>query len=151
MSADDLKNIQSEADVDGPLVDYKGKGNKVELVGKEKVGGADAYNLKITLKNGDIRNLYISAASFLPIKESGKTMQRGKEIMSESTIGDYKEVNGLQVPFSIQIHAAGSEIEDAKVTFEKIEFNVPVEDSVFKMPPPTSAPANKAKPAAPGQ
>lgn len=153
MSADELKSMQQEADTDGPLVDYKQKGNKVELVGKEKVGGADAYNLKVTLKNGDVRNLFLSATSFLPVKESGKIMQRGKEIMSESTLGDYKEVNGIQIPFSIQIHAAGSEMEDANVTFEKVEFNVAVEDSVFKMPPPASAaPADKAKPpAAPGQ
>src|SRR6185503_9024911 len=37
LSADDLKEIEEQADRDGPLVDYKAKGNTVELVGKEKV------------------------------------------------------------------------------------------------------------------
>lgn len=153
MSGDELKPLQEEADTDGPLVDYKQKGNKVELVGKEKVGSADAYNLKVTLKNGDVHNIYLAADNFLAIKITGKTMQRGTEVVSEYILGDYKEVSGRQVPFSIQVHSEGSEMGNAKVTYEKVEFNVPVEDSVFTMPPPSApaAPADKAKPIPPAQ
>ncbi|HXB22064.1 MAG TPA: hypothetical protein VNV88_11815, partial [Candidatus Solibacter sp.] len=153
MSGDELKPLQEEADTDGPLVDYKQKGHKVELVGKEKIGDADAYNLKVTLKNGDVRNIYLAADSFLAIKIIGKITQRGTEIVAEYTLGDYKDVSGIQVPFSIQVHAGGSEMANAKITYEKVEFNVPVEDSVFKMPPPSSPakPADKAKPSPPAQ
>ena len=35
MSAEDLSNIADESDFDGPLVDYKEKGNQVELASKE--------------------------------------------------------------------------------------------------------------------
>jgi outer membrane lipoprotein-sorting protein len=150
MASDELKDIQEEADTDGPLVDYKQKGHKVELVGKEKVEGTDAYNLKVTLKNGDIRNIYLDADSFLPIKTTGKTSRRGTEIKVESTLGDYKEVSGILVPFSIQVHLEGADIDSQKITFEKVEFNVPVDDSVFKMPPPApAAPADKKEPAKP--
>jgi len=150
MSGEEIKALQEEADTDGPLVDYRQKGNKVELIGKDKVEGRDVYKLKVTLRNGDVRNIYLAADSFLPVKISGKTMQRGTEIMSEYTLGDYKEVSGIQVPFSIQVHAEGSEMENAKITYDKVEFNVPVEDSVFKMPLPSppAAPAEKAKPPA---
>src|SRR5260221_10270011 len=58
MPAEDLKQIQEQADLDGPLVDYKQKGNTVELIGKEKIEGATAYHLKVTLKNGNVRDLY---------------------------------------------------------------------------------------------
>jgi len=34
---EDLKNISDESDFDGPLVDYRAKGNQIELVGKEKL------------------------------------------------------------------------------------------------------------------
>jgi outer membrane lipoprotein-sorting protein len=141
ISGDELKDLQEEADTDGPLVDYKQKGNKVELVGKEKVEGTAAYNLKVTLKNGDVRNVYLDADSYLPIKSTGKTTRRGTEIMVESSMGDYKEVSGVLVPFSIQVHLQGAEIDTEKITFSKVEFNVPVDDSVFKMPPPAPAPA----------
>lgn len=50
---DAMKQVEEQADIDGPLVDYKAKGHTVELMGKEKVEGSDAYKLKVTLKNGD--------------------------------------------------------------------------------------------------
>src|SRR5260370_136735 len=34
MSDDQVKDIKDEADFDGPMVDYKAKGNKVEYLGK---------------------------------------------------------------------------------------------------------------------
>jgi len=148
MTADDLKRIQEEADFDGPLMDYKQKGNTVELIGKEKVEGTDAYHLKITLKNGDIRNSYIDADSFLPIKTVAKTMIRGTEVELETALGDYKEVNGILFPFSIDQRAVGGQGQGQKITFTKVEINVPVDDSVFKMPapaPPSPAPSDAPK------
>jgi outer membrane lipoprotein-sorting protein len=145
MSGDDLKNIEEEADIDGPLVDYKQKGHKVELVGKEKVGGVDAYNLRITLKNGNVRNLYLDGNSFLEIKATGKTTMRGAEVTFESSLGDYKKVDGVMFPFSIEQHQQGGEGGEQKITISKVEFNVPVEDASFKMPPPSAVPAPTEK------
>jgi hypothetical protein len=47
-TADDVRLVSLDADVDGPLIDYKEKGNKIELVGKEPVKGTDAYHLRLT-------------------------------------------------------------------------------------------------------
>src|SRR5258708_10926769 len=79
MSADDLKIIAQEADIDGPLVDYKQKGYKVELVGKEKLEGTDAWHLKVTMKSDDVNDLDLDAESFMEIKMKGKTMRRGAD------------------------------------------------------------------------
>ena len=135
MSADEAKETEEMADVDGPLVDYKSKGHQVELLGKEKIEGTDAYKLKLTLKNGDVQTVYIDADSFLQIKEVDKRTIRGTETETESSIGDYKEVNGLLFPFAIENNVKGSD-QKQKITITKIELNVPVEDTVFKMPPP---------------
>ncbi len=51
---DAMRQTEEQSDFDGPLLDYKAKGHTVELLGKEKVEGSDAYKLKVTLKNGDI-------------------------------------------------------------------------------------------------
>jgi outer membrane lipoprotein-sorting protein len=145
MSADDKKDMEENADIDGPLVDYKSKGNKVELLGKDKVEGTDAYKLKATLKNGDVMIIYLDADSFLEIKEETKRMVRGSEQEIESSMGDYKEVNGLMFPFAIENGIKGSQ-EKEKLTISKIELNVPVDNAIFKMPPPAPPAAKPEEP-----
>jgi outer membrane lipoprotein-sorting protein len=145
MSADDKKDLEENADIDGPLVDYKSKGNKVELLGKDKLEGSDVYKLKVTLKNGDVITVYLDADSFLEIKEEVKRNIRGSEQDVETVMGDYKEVNGVMFPFAMESGIKGSQ-QKQKITMSKIEINTPVDDSIFKMPPP-AAPA--AKPEAP--
>jgi outer membrane lipoprotein-sorting protein len=147
MSADEAKETEEMADIDGPLVDYKSKGHQVELLGKEKIEGTDAYKLKVTLKNGDVQTIYIDSDSFLEIKEETKRTVRGSEQVLESAIGDYKEVNGIMFPFAEETSAKGSD-QKQKLTITKIELNVPADDSLFKMP--AAAPKAEApKPEAP--
>lgn len=146
MSGDETKEMEETADLDGPLVDYKAKGNTVELLGKEKVEGTDAYKIKVTLKNGDVQTEYIDADSFLEIKEETKRMVRGTEREFESSIGDYKEVDGIIFPFAVESGIKGTD-QKQKITISKIELNVPADDSIFKMPPP-APPAPAAAPAA---
>lgn len=133
MGEDDLKAINEQADFDGPLVDYKEKGNKIELIGKEPLEGTDAYQLKVTLKNGELRTIYLDADSFLEIKTEAKRTIRGSEVETETSVGDYKEVNGLMIPHSYEAGAKGSP-QKQKITIEKVELNPALEDSLFKMP-----------------
>src|SRR5262249_31824129 len=64
MAEEDLKNIDDEADFDGPLVDYKAKGNQLEMLGRDQVGGRDAFKIKMTKASGDARVYFIDAASY---------------------------------------------------------------------------------------
>jgi len=143
MSADEKKEMEEDADIDGDLVDYASKGSKVELLGKDKVEGTDVYKLKVSLKNGDVKTIYLDADSFLEIKEETKRTVRGTEREIESSLGDYKEVNGLMFPFAIESGLKGSQ-ETEKLTISKIELNVPVDDTIFKMPAP-APPAEEPK------
>ena len=133
MSADDTKAVEEQADIDGPLIDYKAKGHTVELLGKEKVEGSDAYKVKVTQKNGTIRTFYIDAEHFLEIKEESKRMQRGTEVEGDTIYGDYKEVGGMMFAHSIDGGQKGAPARQ-KVVVDKIEINVPIDASRFKMP-----------------
>ncbi len=144
MSPDDLKEAQDQADFEGPLVDYKKKGHKVELAGKEKVEGTDAYKLKVTKKNGDIEYIYLDADAFVEIKTEGKRMVRGTPVDFDSTSGDYKQVSGVMFPFAAEFGAKG---EHVKMSFSKIEVNPKIDDTRFKMP----APSPDKKPTAPAE
>ena len=140
MTVDEQKEMEEQADMDGSIVDYKSKGNQVELVGKEKVEGADAIKLKVTLKNGDVKYVYLDADNYLEVKEQTKRTIRGSEQEIEATMGDYKEVEGVMMAFSFQGAIKGHE-EKQIITIDKIEVNIPVEDALFKMPPPAPKPA----------
>lgn len=140
------KEMDEQADVDGPLVDWKKKGHTVELVGKEAVEGTDAYKLKITLKSGDVRYVYLDAESYMEIKSEGKRTVRGTEVEGESTMGDFKEVGGIMFPHAIEGGMKGNP-QRQKITIDKIEVNVPIDDARFKMPEVKPEPAPAASPA----
>lgn len=133
MAPEDVKEADEQADIDGPLVDYKTKGHQVELMGKEKIEGTDAYKLKVTLKNGETRYVYLDAEEFLEIKTEARRMVRGTEREVESIFGDYKEVSGVMIPHSIDSGAKGGQ-ERQKITAEKVEINAAIDDGRFKMP-----------------
>ena len=133
MSGDDAKEIADQSDIDGPLVDYKAKGNTVELLGKDNIEGTDVYKIKVTLKSGTVRTVYIDADTYLETGGTGKRTVRGTEMEYESTIGDYKAVDGIMFPFSIENGIKGRP-EKQKITVEKIEVNPTLAADAFTMP-----------------
>lgn len=143
MPAEAAKEMVEQADMDGPLVDYKAKGHMVELVGKEKVEGRDAYKLKITRKGGDVEYHFLDAGSYLPVRVEARRTIRGTEIEGESALGDYKDAGGFLWPYSIQNGAKGRP-EKQRLVVEKIEINPVIDDARFKMPstPPAKPPRN---------
>ena len=133
--SNDEDTLQAKDDsdfIEGPLVDYKAKGNTVELIGKEDVEGTSTYKLKITKKGGSVEYQYLDAQTFLPLRSSGKRKQAGQEMEFESTPSNYKPVNGVMMPYSLSQKVNGNPMMD--LTVEKIEVNAPIDDSVFQMP-----------------
>lgn len=133
LSGDELRLIGEQADFDKPLVDYKAKGNAVELLGKEQVEGKDAYKLKVTLKGGEVRLEDIDAASYLELKWNGKLKNGDKELEFNTFFHDYRAVNGLQFPFTIDTDTVGSDAKQ-KIVFDKIEVNSALDDASFEKP-----------------
>jgi len=133
LSADDVKSLVEDADIDGPLVDYRAKGNKVEYLGTEDVDGTEAYKLKVTLKSGDVKYFYFDPDYFLEIRITTRRIIRGTEQEFETDLGNYEQVAGVYMPFSLETGAKGAP-KGQKVTIEKIEVNVPVDDAIFAFP-----------------
>ncbi len=144
LSQDDLKSLVVDADIDGPLVDYKEKGHKPELVGHDSMEGTDCFKIKLSMKNGDVRYYYLDADSFLELKVEIQTTIRGALQESELYFGDYEQVNGIYYPFTVEQAQKGS-ASRAQISVQKIEQNIPLEDAHFSMP--VSPPGTKAPPA----
>lgn len=132
VAGDDLKDLEQQSDLDGPLVDYKTKGHTVELIGKEELEGTPVYKLKLTLKKGDVREIYLDADTALELKVSSKRKTPGGEIDVDQFLGNYKPVNGLMFAFAIDTKVKGQTVN--QIVIDKIETDVPIEDPLFKMP-----------------
>src|SRR5258706_3326416 len=133
MSQDDTKSLIVDGDLDGPLVEYKEKGHRAELVGHDSMEGTDCYKIKLSMKNGDVRNYYLDADSFLELKIEIQTTVRGALHESEIYYGDYEKVGGVYYPFAIEQAQKGI---DSRTQFsvQKIEQNVALDDGHFSMP-----------------
>jgi photosystem II stability/assembly factor-like uncharacterized protein len=142
LGEDEMKDILEAADFDGPLVNYQQKGNKVEYAGMEPVEGTDAYKLKVTMADGEVRYFFMDTEYFVPLKIETKRVIRGAEREFETILGDYKSVNGWYLPYSMENGRKGSPFR-SKIAISKIEANVPIENARFVMPgtKSTEAPA----------
>ena len=137
---DVVKTLRVDADIDGPLVDYKEKGHSVEYLGKEDVDGTDAHKLKVTLEDGDVQYVYLDPDYFLEIRVLSQEKLRGVEEESETDLGNYERVNGVYMPFSIETGPKG-EPKNFKIVLQKVEANVALDDSLFHFPAPSPGPA----------
>jgi outer membrane lipoprotein-sorting protein len=141
IAADELKLLAEDADIDGPLINYREKGNKVEFEGKDDFDGSDVYKLKVTLPDGTVKRYFLDADYYVPIKIETKQTLRGTEFESETILGDYKEVGGVYFAHSYESGPKGSS-NRSSVTYEKIELNPTIDDSRFAMPKAPVKPAS---------
>ena len=132
MPEEERKDIIEQADFDGPLVDYKEKGHTVEYIGKEDVEGTEAHKLKLTLKNGNVRYLFLDPETGLEIKATAMIKREGVEASVDSFFGDFKEVNGIVFPFAIDQKIKGQ--QGPQFSVEKVEMDAELADSLFTMP-----------------
>jgi hypothetical protein len=134
MGEDDLRDLQLDADIDGPLVDYQAKGNTVEYMGHVTVEGDDALRLKVTLKNGDILYYNLDPDSYLEISRESQEFIRGSVKEQVTEYGSYKAVEGVMYPFSLAIWPKSDPTQALTVTIDKVEVNGPLKDSEFAVP-----------------
>ena len=137
---DGMHGVIREADFDGPLVDYKEKGNTIEYLGHDIVDGDDALRLKVTLKNGDIIYYFLDPDTFLEIREEVQEFIRGSVRESVTEMGSYKPVDGVMFPFSIS-QGSKENPSESTVTMQKIEVNVPIDAADFAVPASLKSPA----------
>jgi len=132
MTADVVKSMKEQADFEGSLYNWKAKGHKAELIGKEDMEGTSVYKIKIVLADENIETYFIDAENFVPLKVASVTKIQGNDTESETFPSNYKEVNGAVLPFAIENKYKGQTVSN--VLIEKYEINKEVSDSLFVKP-----------------
>lgn len=131
----------SATDFPDPFVNYKAKGYLVELMGKESIEGTETFKIKLTKKpimvdgqlQDDISYYFFDTENFVPIMvEAEIKTGQGKGMVSQTTMSDYQEVDGLVFPFSMAQGVKGLGLAPLVIT--KIELNPTVDNSEFVFP-----------------
>ena len=133
-TAAEANSAEATDDLDGPLVDYAAKGTKITLAGNEQVEGHRAYKLKLTLRNGEQRNLWIDAGSFLELKADGAPrVLDGKKHDVATYYRDYKPEHGLLMPHVLETAVQGVKAT-YKIQISQVAINEAISDALFQKP-----------------
>jgi hypothetical protein len=133
LGEEEMKSLLEDSDFDGPLVNHQTKGYKIEFAGTDKFEGTETFKLRVTKPNGDIYVYYLDSEFYVPIKIDTKRIVRGAEREYETVLGDYKQVAGWYLPFSVETNVKGSQGRQ-KIVYDTIQANVEIDDKRFTMP-----------------
>lgn len=113
-------------------LNYKKKGHKIVLEGKEEIEGSECYKLKATKKDGEVIYLFFDTENSVLIM-SRNTIKSGpaKGQQTESYVSDYKEVNGLMIPHALIEKVGGQKIN---ISIKKITINSKLDAKLFAFP-----------------
>jgi len=131
--ADAMKN---NAEFESLFVDYQQKGYSIALVGKETIQGKPVYHLRVTRKNAPGQDFYLDADTGLETRIVIDDVDpAGGSVHVETELSDYRKVQGRMVPFRTrQSMRQPDGTRTAEMSLEAIEFNLPLEDSMFRIP-----------------
>lgn len=118
---------QDADDFDSALLDYAQKGSKVELL----PGEGAAPRLKVTKKNGTVQVIQLNPETFLEDRITMEVDQAGRTTELATELSNYKPVSGMMVPFTIRQTINGKPA--AEVQYELVEFNLPLDEGLFRM------------------
>ncbi|TWF44236.1 hypothetical protein FHW36_101154 [Chitinophaga polysaccharea] len=130
MDSATLKIMQPQLDLRGELYDYKNKGKKIELSGKEEVNGIPAYKLKVIGDGGSTGDVYIDANTFLIVKTVNNINIKGQSLELVLLMSDYKKTPEGYAYAATTTQTPG----DVKINVSKVDVNTPVADTLFAKP-----------------
>lgn len=124
--------VKDQADFDGVLMNYKEKGYEVALVPAESSDDKAFIHLRVTKKNGQVQDFYLDADTYLEARTTTSFEDNGREATFTTELSDYREVNGIMVPFTLKQSLNGQLI--GQLAVKNVEFNVPVDEAQFAPP-----------------
>jgi hypothetical protein len=133
-SAEEISFAKDAQVIDGPLIDAVAKGVAIKLDDVDEVEGRRAYRLYVTLPSGAHRHVWIDAENFLEIKSEREVRSPiGQPLTVSVFYRDYRNVEGLQIPMTIESGAAGGAPME-KLVIEKIALNPTLDERTFTKP-----------------
>ena len=126
----------------GILFKWKEKGFQLELDGKEKFEGTDVYKIKVTREDGLVTYAFLDCESYVLLKQTSLRTFQGNEMESATIFSNYQMIDDVAVAFNSESASSGGGgqgrggrgMGGGTQVIEKVEFNKPIDDSLFSKP-----------------
>ena len=131
LEGDQLKQAMEQADFEGELYNYKQKGSSVDFVGKVNADGKEAYKIKLTSKDGSIKNYFIDAGTNLILNVKAKISANGQEIEVDQLFSDYKDFDDIKMATTL---VSKTPMGNVSITIVEFKINEKFDDAIFAQP-----------------
>jgi hypothetical protein len=152
------KSARGLRDLEGPELYYlkrypdlfkdlklTGQFTRLAFAGKDKLDGKDVYVLRGQGIDGKGERLYFDVQTGLLLRRLTSTPTMVGVIPEQVDYEDYRDVEGLKVPFTIRVTMIDA-VSSYSRKFTEIKLNVPVDETKFNKPAPPPAAAQTPKP-----
>lgn len=109
--------------------------SNLRVVRKEKIGEREAYLVRGVSTDGNNERLYFDTQTGLLLRRITIEKTVLLPIPEETDFEDYREVDGVKLPFTIVVQDIDPAY-NATRKFTEVKHNVAIEDAKFNMPPP---------------
>jgi outer membrane lipoprotein-sorting protein len=130
-TAQEARFAREASGLEGPLIDYRTRGSKIELEGIDQIDGRKAYRIGVRLVSGEWQTVWIDAETFLEARYDRAVYdQQGPRGTVSVRYRDYKEVEGLALPSVLEISGVAGGKPD-RMVIEKVALNPPIDEREF--------------------
>jgi hypothetical protein len=129
LTGDQLKQVKDNNLFKNQLSDYF-KNGKLTLEGEESVNGKPAFKLKANEGSTPVY-LFLDKGSYMLVKTTATVNQMGASMNVDTFMTDYVDIKGVMLPKMTTAMANG--MAAGVITFDNIEVNIPMDDSIFKV------------------
>jgi hypothetical protein len=120
-------------------IKLKDQFSRLTFGGKDKINDREVYVLRGVTSDNRRERLYFDAETGLLVRRISSTPTMIGSIPEQVDFQDYKNVDGLMVPFTIKISSVDPNISSTR-KFTEVKLNVPVDETKFNKPPAPATP-----------
>ena len=104
----------------------------IQYAGTEDVQGKQTHVLAVQQPSGEMLKVFISDETYYIVKISYREMSQGMTANRETFMDDYRDVDGIKVPYHIVQNVDGQPISESRVT--GVTLNAELDETLFQEP-----------------
>ena len=126
-------------------IKLQGQFTRLSFAGKDKIDDKEVYVLRGLMPDNKSERLFFDTQTGLLVRRITTTPTMVGLIPEQIDFDDYREVDGMKIPFTIRISAIDSFFSSTR-KFTEIKLNVPVDETKFNKPAAPPSPPSAPQP-----